>query len=162
MKPPPNKPPSRLHLFPMSRRHLDQVLAIENHYFPEPWSLQLFEAEIAHPSALPLCAVTFPADSVAGYVCLWLTAKEVQVQNLAVAPGKLRQGVGRFLLNGGLLEAKRRGFPLAVLEVRPSNQAARALYASMGFVQVAIIPKYYGDNDEDALLLYCDLTRPFS
>ena len=147
----------RLQLFPMAKRHLDQVLAIEQHHFPEPWSRKLFEAEILHPAALPLCAVTYPADALAGYICLWLTHREVQVQNLAVAPDRLRLGIGRFLLVGGLLEAKRRGVLAASLEVRPSNTAARVLYASLGFHQIGIKPGYYTDNGEDALHLRCEL-----
>ena len=126
---------ARLHLFPMSRRHIPQVLAIENACFPEPWGSRLFEAELVHPLALPLCAVRYPADSVAGYICLWFGPRQVQVQNLAVDPGRRRQGIGRFLLGGGLLEARRKGARVASLEVRPSNEAARALYASLGFVQ---------------------------
>src|SRR5213078_3750776 len=39
------------------------------------------------------------------------------------------------------------------LEVRLSNQAAKALYARFGFRPVGIRPRYYSDNGEDALIL---------
>ena len=39
------------------------------------------------------------------------------------------------------------------LEVRPTNEAARALYRKMGFVQTGIRPHYYAEEGEDALLM---------
>jgi ribosomal-protein-alanine N-acetyltransferase len=81
----------------------------------------------------------------------------VQVQNLAVHPAFRRRGVGRFLLAEGLREAHRRGARLATLEVRPSNLAARRLYASLGFVETGRRPGYYQAEGEDALLLDCRL-----
>ena len=38
-----------------------------------------------------------------------------------------------------------------LLEVRRSNQAAFALYAAFGFVTSRIRPRYYADNQEDAI-----------
>jgi ribosomal-protein-alanine N-acetyltransferase len=155
-------PPLRLMLIPMSRMHLDQVMAIEQVSFPEPWPRNLFEAEIIHPQALPLCAITLPSHRVAGYICLWLSGEEAQVQNIAVEPSRKQMGVGGFLLSGALKEALIRGYGRACLEVRPSNLAARALYGKFGFEQMGLTPGYYTDNQEDALLLHLDLTRHFA
>jgi ribosomal protein S18 acetylase RimI-like enzyme len=44
----------------------------------------------------------------------------------------------------------------AIVEVRVSNEMARAFYRHLGFVTQGIIPMYYGD--EDAVLM----TKPFS
>jgi ribosomal-protein-alanine N-acetyltransferase len=44
----------------------------------------------------------------------------------------------------------------AILEVRASNQAARALYQQMGFAQVSIRPRYYTNPVEDAVLMEMD------
>ena len=41
----------------------------------------------------------------------------------------------------------------ATLEVRLSNLAARRLYEKFGFRPVGIRPRYYTDNDEDALIM---------
>ena len=42
---------------------------------------------------------------------------------------------------------------LVTLEVRLSNQAARGLYGKFGFRPVGIRPRYYSDNNEDALIM---------
>ncbi|HLV89786.1 MAG TPA: ribosomal-protein-alanine N-acetyltransferase RimI, partial [Acidimicrobiia bacterium] len=45
------------------------------------------------------------------------------------------------------------------LEVRTRNEAARALYASLGMVPVGIRPGYYGDDD--ALIMWAhDIDDP--
>ena len=77
--------------------------------------------------------------------------------NLAVAPDCRRQGLGRKLLCTltELLHSK--GIESLSLEVRPSNQAALALYSELGFVQVGRRPKYYVNPTEDALILRKEL-----
>ncbi|WBL35221.1 hypothetical protein O0235_10520 [Tepidiforma flava] len=39
------------------------------------------------------------------------------------------------------------------LEVRVSNEAARALYRRYGFYEVGIRKRYYADNHEDAIIM---------
>jgi len=45
------------------------------------------------------------------------------------------------------------------LEVRASNEAARALYARLGFVETGRRPRYYAAPEEDAVLLSLALAR---
>ena len=46
---------------------------------------------------------------------------------------------------------------LATLEVRRSNAAAIALYQGLGYRQVGMRPRYYAEENEDALLMSMDL-----
>ena len=48
------------------------------------------------------------------------------------------------------------GARVVTLEVRLSNQPARALYGRFGFRPVGIRPRYYSDNGEDALIMTTD------
>ncbi|MBM4295331.1 MAG: GNAT family N-acetyltransferase, partial [Deltaproteobacteria bacterium] len=68
-----------------------------------------------------------------------------------------RRGVGRALLAEALRRAREEGAGAAWLEVRPSNTDALKLYESFGFMEVGVRPKYYGDNQEDALVLFLAL-----
>ena len=45
------------------------------------------------------------------------------------------------------------------LEVRPSNQAARALYEKFGFVQRGVRKGFYKDPAEDGLIYTLDIKR---
>jgi len=76
--------------------------------------------------------------------------------NLAVIESMRHKGIARALvmqaLEAGLAQAAR----CAVLELRASNNAAHALYRSLGFRDVTIRPTYYTNPIEDALLMELD------
>ncbi len=135
---------------------LDEVAEIEKACFTTPWSKALFADEMAKPD---ICAwrVARPlagAFRVAGYMGYWKAVDEAHITNLAVRPDWRRQGLGRALALDVLAHAKARGCLRATLEVRPSNKVAVALYQSLGFESVAFRPRYYIDNDEDALIMW--------
>ena len=63
-------------------------------------------------------------------------------------------------LMAGLLDlARLLGCCRVVLDVRPSNVAALALYTKMGFAPCGRRPGYYQDNGEDALVMECLLAE---
>ena len=64
-----------------------------------------------------------------------------------------RQGVARALILALTEELKNRGSHCLTLEVRASNDPARALYESLGFVLVGTRRNYYHNPKEDALIL---------
>jgi ribosomal-protein-alanine N-acetyltransferase len=75
--------------------------------------------------------------------------------NLCVHPNAQRAGYGRRLLSALMLRATDAGAERIFLEVRPSNQAALRLYASVGFAQIGVRPAYYQAENgrEDAVIL---------
>ena len=78
---------------------------------------------------------------------------EAEVLNLAVSPSCRGLGVGGMLLDAALSEAAAAGATSVFLEVRESNVAARALYASRGFTEISRRSRYYRKPVEDALVL---------
>jgi ribosomal-protein-alanine N-acetyltransferase len=83
----------------------------------------------------------------------------MHITNIAVHPASRRRGIGRGLLGSVLEDARRRATRLVVLEVRPSNIEARALYESFGFQVVGRRRGYYYDTGEDALVMEVVLTK---
>ena len=79
---------------------------------------------------------------------------ELHINNLAVAPGRRRQGVGSALLQHVLREGTRTGAARATLEVRESNEIALALYERFGFTVAGVRRAYYSNPSEDALVLW--------
>lgn len=147
----------------MAAGDLPAVLAIERASFPTPWTEQNFRHEIeANPHAWNL--VVDGAQGISAYACCYLMAGELQINDIAVHPGSRRRGLGGWLLDEILDRAVQRGARRATLEVRPSNAAARALYASRGFAESGRRPGYYADSGEDAILmerrLHCPGGRP--
>ncbi|MCZ2110933.1 MAG: hypothetical protein LC118_15425, partial [Dehalococcoidia bacterium] len=52
-----------------------------------------------------------------------------------------------------ILLARSEAMQAATLEVRESNEAARALYRRYGFYEVGVRKRYYADNGEDAIIM---------
>ncbi|MFC7765894.1 GNAT family N-acetyltransferase [Leucobacter soli] len=50
-------------------------------------------------------------------------------------------------------EAARRGVHEVFLEVRADNPVARGLYASLGFDEIGVRPRYYQPDDVDAVVM---------
>lgn len=97
------------------------------------------------------------ADSpwgLVGYAGLMEADGEGHLLNLAVRADARCLGLGTALLAEILAEARRRGLARLTLEVRPSNQAALALYAAAGFVEAGRRPGYYSDSGEDAVIMW--------
>jgi ribosomal-protein-alanine N-acetyltransferase len=70
-----------------------------------------------------------------------------------VHPEYRRRGIARRLLAETLIAMSEKGARSATLEVRRSNLAAQDLYRKFGFKVVGLRPRYYRDNNEDALLM---------
>jgi ribosomal-protein-alanine N-acetyltransferase len=131
------------------------IWTIENLSFPLPWSRWSFLAELGRPLSHTLVAGPSPPDpwTVWGYMVFWVVADEMHILNLAVHPGHRRRGIARRLLTEAMNQARPLGAAVAWLEVRPSNSPALTLYHSLGFQEVGRRPHYYGDTQEDAILL---------
>lgn len=143
----------------MREHDLPEILAIEQASFATPWTRASFVHELReNPFAWNL--VMRRDGRVAAYASLWIVDDELRINDIAVDPRVRRRRIGTRLLEWILREAARRGCRRAVLEVRPSNEAARRLYARFGFRQTGVRRGYYQDRHEDALVLEADLAAP--
>jgi ribosomal-protein-alanine N-acetyltransferase len=134
----------------MTPADLPQVHALACAAEQSPWTQQHFAAELDNPCAhVDLC---WRDGVLAGFLCAWLIAGELQIQNVATAPACRRQGVAARLLARVLERSRVAGMESAWLEVRVGNTAAIALYERFGFRPVGRRPGYYGDG-EDALVM---------
>ncbi len=135
---------------PMTEADLDQVLTVEQLCHRTPWSEAMFQNELANP--LSRIDLLWRGPCLAGFLCAWRVCQELSILNVATAPNMRRSGVARALLEQVLARNLRAGLERALLEVRPSNVAAIALYRSFGFCQIDRRLRYYSDG-EDALVL---------
>lgn len=69
-----------------------------------------------------------------------------RLYSLAVEGRAQGRGVGRALVEAALAFAAGEGCKRLSLEVRPDNDAARALYRKCGFVECGIKPDHYADG----------------
>ncbi|HSB19236.1 MAG TPA: ribosomal protein S18-alanine N-acetyltransferase [Anaeromyxobacteraceae bacterium] len=133
---------------------LDRVMAINTASFQHPWSADLIRRELFHEWSTILLAVDEgAAGEVLGFIVFWVVHDEVHVLNVAVAEEHRRRGVARALMAEAALRGRARGARLVTLEVRRSNAPALALYRALGYRDVAVRPRYYAEEDEDAIVM---------
>jgi ribosomal-protein-alanine acetyltransferase len=77
---------------------------------------------------------------------------EWELENIVVAADSRRRGVGTRLLREFIDQARAKNGNAIFLEVRQSNQAARALYRKFGFAETGARKGYYPTPPEDAIL----------
>jgi [ribosomal protein S18]-alanine N-acetyltransferase len=137
---------------PMRECDLGTVVAMERDSYDFPWSAGIFRDCLRVGYS---CWVLEMEALIDGYGIMSVAAGESHILNLCVAPVARRRGYGRMLLEGLLVLASERRADTALLEVRPSNRAALALYAQLGFVEVGMRRAYYPAHKgrEDALIL---------
>lgn len=133
--------------------HLDvaQLVAIEGACFSQPWSEVAFVESLAREDTLFLCA---EADgTVAAYIGLYLSFDEAEITNIATLPAYRRMGLARALLAEAENALTARGVTALHLDVRASNEAAKALYEAMGFTVDGMRRGFYSLPREDAVLM---------
>lgn len=141
---------------PMSAADLDAVLPIEQNIYSHPWTLGHFRDSL---HAGYSCWIMECGGAVAGYGVLVIGVGEAHLLNLSVAAEWQRQGLGRSFLQHFIAIARDCEARRILLEVRPSNEAARWLYADIGFRELYVRRGYYPAETgrEDAILMGLDL-----
>lgn len=137
----------------MHRSDLQSVLAIERVSYDFPWSEGIFRdcLRMGYSSWV----TTNTLDEVLGYGLMSYAMDEAHILNICVAPDSRRLGIGAYLLDHLLQQARQREVEWVLLEVRKSNQAALLLYQNVGFHEIGERRNYYPalKGREDALVL---------
>jgi [ribosomal protein S18]-alanine N-acetyltransferase len=129
------------------------MAAIELASFSDPWPESAFAELITAAHARAMVAVQAGAEQIVGYCVRIQAADEGEIANIAVVPSARGTGVGALLLDDAIAASEADGVLQLFLEVRTSNDAARRLYTSRGFVPVGRRRAYYQEPLEDALVM---------
>lgn len=136
----------------MRKEDLEQVSTMEAACFSMPWSKKSFEENLNRSDAVYV--VARDGDKVLGYCGAYVILNEADINQVAVEPLHRKKGVGGKMLAALLEKLGKAGADAVTLEVRKSNEAAIALYESMGFVTEGIRKKFYEKPVEDALIMW--------
>ena len=138
------------------------------------WSSQVTPASAREPGSpffndqtAPEQVLVAEADGVvAGYVRLHQSiplpshGHVLEVNGLAVDPGKRGRGIGRRLMEDAKLEAARRGASKLTLRVLAPNAPARRLYEACGFTVEGVLEAEFSLDGQlvDDVLMACRLS----
>jgi ribosomal protein S18 acetylase RimI-like enzyme len=89
-------------------------------------------------------------------ISAFLVAKRVdqewELENIVVAEAARRRGVGMHLVGEFIAQVRSEHGTNVFLEVRQSNQSARALYRKLGFEETGLRKAYYANPPDDAVI----------
>jgi len=137
----------------MTSYDIKEVVEIEKLSFTTPWSEESFISEVERNESARYIVAKIDG-LVVGYGGMWIIIDEGHITNIAVHPSYRGMGIGDMITASLIRIAKREGIVALTLEVRRTNIVAQNLYRKHGFEPVGIRPKYYGDNGEDAIIMW--------
>lgn len=137
----------------MEEKDLDRIMEIEKDAFTTPWTRESFILEITK-NQLAKYIVAEIGNIVVGYGGVWLILDEGHITNIAVDRDYRKMGAGTSLVEGLINLCREKDISSMTLEVRASNIAAQNLYKKYDFTEAGIRPKYYSDDNEDAIIMW--------
>ena len=139
----------------LSPEQINKAREIERICFDDPWSESLWQHYLLQTFAL------FESDQLLAYAQCSIVLNEAELLRIAVDPSHRRKGIGKQVMMALLKLLKDQGTERLMLEVRASNKAAIALYATSGLSLDGRRKGYYETEQagqrEDALLMGVNL-----
>jgi ribosomal-protein-alanine acetyltransferase len=141
---------------------LERACASAAHWSEDQYRAALTTDDSGHPERLVLvieagsvprtAAPPEPSARLLAFLVAHQVSREWELENVVVGSAARRQGLGRRLLEELMAQARQSRGEAVFLEVRESNEPARALYRKLGFGEVGRRKAYYADPPEDAIL----------
>ena len=160
---------AELSFMPMQTADLDEVLSMESVSHLHPWTRGNFSDSLAsghwayciRPQAdqAKMVPGTYLDPQVLwAYCILYPAVDELHLLNITVSPKLRKLGLGSRMMAAIEGVAAQQNMLRIILEVRPSNISALALYQKLGYEQIGIRKHYYpaspeGGNREDAIVM---------
>lgn len=122
--------------------------------FDPGWTTSTFEDFMSRPAVRLYAA--FDDDRLISFLLISCVSSQCEILTFATAESARRRGVGRALFAHMLEDVSGEGVSEVFLEVATDNDAARALYAHLGFTKVGLRKAYYARRHGypvDALVL---------
>lgn len=127
--------------------HAADIASLEHDLGRTDWDEPGIQSLLAHSTSIGFVATS--GGRLLGHVLTSRVLDECEILTVAVAPANRRRGIAWCLFQH-LFQAV--GTGSIFLEVRESNEPARALYAKLGFDEIGRRAAYYRDG-EDAILM---------
>lgn len=144
---------------PAEPKDVDDIAEMETICFAHPWSRDSIMQEITS-NEMAHYIVAVMDGRVIGYVGAWQILDEGHITNVAVRPEYRGNHIGSTLIGVMIELGNRIGMVRFTLEVRSSNEPAKALYRNFGFKEAGLRKGYYEDNGEDAVIMWRDPYEP--
>ncbi len=139
----------------MQLSDVNEIARLEKNTFSDAWTEKGILDTLHQQQAFVIIGEI--DDKVVGYCIVYYVLDEAEVARIAVDDACKRQGVGRAILKEVEDICKEKEITRILLDVRESNETARAFYRNYGFVEDGIRKNFYEMPKEHAVLMSKDV-----
>ena len=132
--------------------HINECLELDQKSLKGLWTKSQWERELKDSKRICLGIIDLKTKQILGLCSSWLVLDELHITIIAVHPIHQRKGLGKFLLSELIKRSRALRTNQIHLEVKETNEPAKALYKSMGFKTTANRSNFYEDGTSALLL----------
>ncbi|TRM11382.1 ribosomal-protein-alanine N-acetyltransferase [Lentibacillus cibarius] len=136
---------------------IDDIVNVEQASFSSPWPKEIMLQEIVDNHHAHYYGM-FLNGQMIGYAGMWHVIDDAQITTISVIPSFRGKKLGEKLFLYVIEQAMYMGAKRLSLEVRASNTTAQRMYRKFGLVPGGVRKNYYTDNQEDAIVMWVDLS----
>ena len=140
-----------IHVSTALAHDVDEICALEEQAFPNPWHRDFFESELRGSGRYNLVARKH--GRVVGYVFAMWFFDEMHVNKIAVEERERRKGIAAELMDKCIRFARANRITSISLEVRKSNSGAQEFYRTLDFNPSYTRPRYYPDGEAAVVMM---------
>tara|TARA_B100001250_G_C19394393_1_gene611969 strand:- start:145 stop:600 length:456 start_codon:yes stop_codon:yes gene_type:complete len=138
--------------------HLKDCIDLDKKSLKGLWTKSQWEKELTDPKRICIGAKDLETKKLFGLCSAWLIIDELHITSIAVDPMHQRKGLGKSLLSELIIRSNSLRTNQIHLEVKDTNEPAKALYKSYGFKVTGYRSNFYKDGSA-ALLFVKELTN---
>lgn len=129
---------------------MEEIVEIENHSFPNPWTEKEFTACLKQKNIIG--SVAELDSTVVGFMVYELKKYQIRLLSIAVDDTKRRQGIGKEMIDRTIDKLKHTKRRVISTYVSEYNLNAQLFFQKHEFRAISVVKKHYDDADEDAYL----------
>ena len=139
-------------------KHLNECIDLDQKSLNGLWSKSQWERELTDPKRMCLGVIDLKSKKLLGFCTAWIVIDELHITSIAVHPTHQRKGLGKFLLTDLIKRSSLFQTNRIYLEVKDTNNPAKAFYKAMGFIIVGNRFNFYNDGS-NALIFTKQLNK---
>ena len=136
----------KLPIIQLGIMHLNACIDLDQKSLKGLWSKSQWENELTNPKRICLGVIDLETKKLLGLCSAWLIIDELHITSLAVLPTEQRKGLGKLLISNLIKHPKVLRTNHMYLEVKDTNEQAKAFYKSMGFKIERYRSNFYKDG----------------
>ena len=147
-----------LTIIQLGKMHLNACIDLDKKSLKGLWTKSQWEKELTDPKRICIGVIDIETNNLLGLCSAWLVISELHITSLAVHPIHQRKGIGKFLISNLIKRCNSLHTNQIHLEVKETNEKAKAFYKSMGFKIIGNRSNLYKDGS-DAIVFTKELNK---